>query len=74
MNSIDKISRDAKILVDSAKDNTTKNLIEAVQGGLIDLNQDQLGKILNVLSTSFDMGYQRSLPVFQNMIKKHVTG
>jgi len=74
MNSIDKISRDAKILVDSAKDNTTKNLIEAVQGGLIDLNQDQLEKILDVLSTSFDMGYQRSLPVFQNMIKKHVTG
>jgi hypothetical protein len=56
MNSVDKISRDAKILVDSAKDVTTKNLIEAVQGSLIDLNQDQLGKILNVLSTSFDMG------------------
>jgi hypothetical protein len=74
MNSVDKISRDAKILVDSAKDVTTKNLIEAVQGSLIDLNQDQLGKILNVLSTSFDMGYQRSLPVFQNMIKKHLVG
>ena len=74
MNSVDKISRDAKILVDSAKDVTTKNLIEAVQGSLIDLNQDQLGKILNVLSTSLDMGYQRSLPVFQNMIKKHITG
>jgi len=74
MNSVDKISRDAKILVDSAKDVTTKNLIEAVQGSLIDLNQDQLGKILNVLSTSFDMGYQRSLPVFQNMIKKHLAG
>jgi hypothetical protein len=74
MNNVDKISRDAKILIDSAKDTVTTNLIEAINTSLISLNQDQLGNILNIVSNSLDMGYQKSLPVYQNMIKKHITG
>lgn len=74
MNNLDKISRDAKILIDSAKDTVTTNLIEAVKTSLISLNQDQLVNILNIVSNSLDTGYQKSLPVYQNMIKKHITG
>jgi hypothetical protein len=74
MNNVDKISRDAKILIDSAKDTVTTNLIEAIKTSLISLNQDQLGNILNIVSTSLDTGYQKSLPVYQNMIKKHISG
>lgn len=74
MNNVDKISRDAKILIDSAKDTVSSNLVEALSSNLVDVSQDQLGKILSIVSTSLDSGYQKSLPVFQNMIKKHVVG
>lgn len=74
MNSVDKISRDSKILIDSAKDTVAKNLLEAAQNSIVDLNQEQLEKILSIVSVSLDMGYQRSLTVYQNMIKKHIEG
>jgi len=72
MNIIDKITRDSKILVDSAKDTISKNITTAVLQKKLDLNERQLTEILNLIEVSSSEGYQKSLSVYQNTIKKHL--
>lgn len=72
MNIIDKITRDSKILVDSAKDAISKNITTAVLQKKLDLNERQLTEILNLIEVSSSEGYQKSLSVYQNTIKKHL--
>ena len=72
MNTIDKISRDAKLLfVDSMKDAVSSNLVTAAKNGDISLTEDQLRHLINVFSLSVDQTYQKTLPSFQNTIKKY---
>lgn len=72
MNSLDLITRDSKILVDSARDCISGNLIKAVQSGDVSLNEDQIKSIISIINLSSTEGYQRALTVFQNTIKKHI--
>lgn len=72
MNKIDKIAKDSKMLIDSVKDTSAKNLLTAVRSGTISLNEEQLTKVIAVLNLSNEEGYQKALPVFQNAIKKYV--
>ena len=71
MNTIDKISRDAKILFDSMKDVVSNNVVMAAKNGDVNLTEDQLNKLINIFNLSVDQSYQRSLPNFQNTIKKY---
>ena len=72
MNSIDKISRDSKILIESAKDTVAANMLTASQNNQISVSDTQLQQIMNVLLLSIDEGYQKALPTYQNTIKKHL--
>lgn len=72
MNSIDKISKDSKILIESAKDCISSNLISLVSRKELNLDSAQVEKILNVINVSLDEGYQKALPYYQNTIKKHL--
>jgi len=72
MNSIDKISRDSKILIDSAKDNISTNLLTLVRNKEIDLSNDQVEKVINLVALSLDESFQKTLPFYQGMIKKYL--
>lgn len=72
MNSIDKISRDSKILIDSAKDSVTANLLTLLRNKELDLSKDQVEKIINLVSLSLDESFQKTLPFYQGMIKKYL--
>jgi hypothetical protein len=73
MNTIDKVSRDAKIFSDSISDTLVTNLLTANQDSSlgINLSEDQLSKVFRILNASIDQAYQKALPHFQNTIKKH---
>lgn len=72
MSNLNKILKDSKIIVDGAKDTLTSNIVEAKRSNLIDLNDQQLQRICDIISVSLDESFQKTLPVFHNMIKKHV--
>ena len=72
MNNSDKIAKDARILVDSVKDTLSANIVIAARNNTVDLNEVQLAKILAVINVSADEGYQKSVPTFQNMVKKYL--
>lgn len=72
MNSVDKITRDAKILVASARDTANSNLTIAAMGKHLNLTENQLKEVLRIIDMSFEEGYQKAINVFQNTIKKHI--
>lgn len=71
MNNVDKISRDSRILIDSAKDTVGANIVSMVKSNALNLEPAQLEKILSVINISLDEGYQKALPYYQNSIKKY---
>ena len=72
MNTVDKISRDAKLVVDSVKDSVVKNLTTTVHNKKLDLTDRQLAEVVKLIELSVNEGYQRSLNVFQNTVKKYL--
>lgn len=72
MNSVNKILRDSKILIDGAKDTVLSNLVEARRTNIIDATDEQLQKIFEVISVSIDESFQKSINVFHNMVKRHI--
>jgi len=72
MNTIDKIARDAKILVNSARDTANSNLATSLHEKKISLTENQLKEVMRILDVSFEEGYQKAVVVFQNTIKKHI--
>jgi hypothetical protein len=72
MNTVDKISRDAKLVVDSVKDSVVKNLTSTVYNKQLDLTENQLFEVVKLVEISVNEGYQRSLNVFQNTVKKYL--
>jgi len=69
MNNIDRVSRDSKILIESAKDVTASNLLSAVGSKLLQLDEAQLSKVISVVNMSIDEGYMKALPTFQRSVK-----
>jgi hypothetical protein len=72
MNNTDRVAKDAKILIDSAKDTATSNFLSAVKSNTVRLSEDQLKAVLTILNISLDEGYQKAVPTFQNMVKTYV--
>ena len=73
MNTVDKITKEAKIIIDSAKDTMDSNLVSAVREDSFGLREDQVSKLINLVNLLLDQSFQKSIPYFQNSIKKHLT-
>lgn len=71
MNNTDKVLKESRILVDSAKDTVAKNLLIAARSNTVSLTEDQLSKLISIVNISLDESYQRALPVFSISIKKY---
>jgi len=72
MSNLNKILRDSRILIDSAKDVVTTNIVEARSKGVIGMDDKQLQTLLDIVTLSIDESYQKSTHVFQNMVKRHI--
>ena len=72
MNTLDKLSRDVKLLIDSSKDLLSTNLVNASRNSNLDLTEKQLSTVIQILNFSLDEAYQRALPTYQNSIKKYI--
>ena len=72
MNKVDRISKDAKILIDSAKDTVSNNFVSAVKSSSLSLSESQLASVLNLVNVCLQEGYQKALPYFQNSVKRYV--
>lgn len=70
MNNVDKITRDAKILFDFTKDSLTKKLVLASSD--LGLTELQLGALTRLIEITVEESYQKSIPNYQNAIKKHL--
>ena len=69
MNSVDKISREAKIVLDATKDSVINNIVVASRSGTFEIDESQLAKLVQVVTLSFDDSLQKALPHFQNSIR-----
>lgn len=72
MNTVDKVTKEVKLVVDSAKDTTISNVIKYVRENSLQLTDVQVNGLLNLIGLSIDEGYQRSVTTFQNSVKKFV--
>lgn len=72
MNTVDKVTKEVKLVVDSAKDTTISNVIKYVRENSLQLTDVQVNGLLNLIGLSIDEGYQRSVATFQNSVKKFV--
>lgn len=72
MNSVDKISRDSRILIDSAKDTFVSNFLTMMRNKDLELSNDQVEKLISLVTLSLDESFQKTLPFYQTMIKKYL--
>ena len=72
MNTVDKISREAKLILDAMKDSVINNIVTASRSGTFQIEDSQLARLVQVVTLSFDDSAQKSLPHFQNSIKSLV--
>ena len=70
MNIHDSITKETQIIANSMKDSVNTSLFNALKEPTLGLKEDQLAKVLSLISLSLDQSYQRALPSFQNSIKK----
>lgn len=75
MNQVDKISKEALVLLNYAKDTAVANLTVANSKGQLDpkLEPAQLLAVIDVFTSSLSQGYQKGLGSFQNIVKEQVT-
>lgn len=75
MNQIDKISKEALLLLNYAKDTAIANLATANSSGALQpkLEPDQLVAVVNLLGSSLSQGYQRGLTTFQGVVKEQIS-
>jgi formiminotetrahydrofolate cyclodeaminase len=69
MNSVDKISRETKNLLESAKDALATNIVTAARSKNVTIDESQLPVLINLVNITIDETFQKSLPVYQNSIK-----
>jgi hypothetical protein len=70
MNTVDKISRDVKVVADSIKDTVTTNIIASAKAKNIDISEESLLSIVKLIDISASEGYTKSLRTFQKTIEK----
>jgi hypothetical protein len=67
MNKTDKIAKSTTLLIDSAKDNTNKNVINYVRTNKL-LDEKQLQNLVQLINVSISEGHQLALRTFQKSI------
>lgn len=72
MNNVDKISREAKMLLDSTRDNVIAGLIDASRTGKINIEPSDLPSLVQVVNLIFEDSSQKSISYFQNKLKNLV--
>ena len=68
MNTLDKVSKETKVLVDSIKDLISTNLLVAVRTKNVVVDESQLSRLISVVEASADEAFQRALPRFQKTV------
>ena len=69
MNTVDKITKEAKILIDSAKDTVDSNLALAAKDGSLSLREDQVSKLIDLVDQSFQRSFFSKWKFWQLMLK-----
>ena len=71
MNQIDKISKEALVLLQYAKDTAIANLASANSNKKLEpqLDGSQLAAVVNLMNLSLSQGFQKGLPSFQKSVK-----
>lgn len=72
MNTVDKISRDTKLVVDSIGDVISQKLLSARETGSLNLSDDQISSVIKLVNLSIGEGYQRAVPSFQKSISSYL--
>lgn len=72
MNTVDRITKETKIIIDSAKDTLESNFPLAIKDSSLNLREDQIKNLLDLVKLLLDQSFQRAVPSFQNSIKKYV--
>jgi len=70
MNEIDKISKDSRTLLESARDTFANNIVEAVKTKKFAVDEKSLQTIIAIANLSIDEGYQKALPSFQKSLRR----
>lgn len=70
MNKVDKVTKESRVLIETAKDTVGHDLIQPFrERGLSD---EQITSVVKLVNLALDQAYQKAVPAFQNSIKKHL--
>jgi len=69
MNKIDMVCKETKIFVNSIKDLTEVNVVNALKESTTSMTGEQVTNLLQVISLSIDEGYDRSYNVFRKSVE-----
>ena len=69
MNKIDMVCKETKIFVNSIKDLTEVNVVNALKENTASMTGEQVTNLLQVISLSIDEGYDRSYNVFRKSVE-----
>jgi hypothetical protein len=70
MNKQDKINKAGRALTSTVNETIITNLVSAQRSGAIDVTDDQLQKVLSLVSQSTEQGYHKGLKTFQSAVEK----
>jgi|APCry1669189101_1035198.scaffolds.fasta_scaffold91194_2 hypothetical protein len=73
MNKIDMVCKETKILVNSIKDLTEVNVVNALKENTAAMTGEQVTNLLQVISLSIEEGYDRSYSVFRKSVETSLT-
>lgn len=65
----DKISKSSWTLLETIKDSLTTNLTNAVRGGQLKIEANQMALLLTVIGASADEGYHRGHRTFMKVVE-----
>lgn len=69
MKKIEKITRDAKILTESAKDMTRENILSAIKSKALKIDESQIVLLMKIIEVSINDGYARATKSFQRSVE-----
>ena len=70
MNITDKINKAAWNLVESIRDTTTRSVVTLVTSKQIEIKPEDMQKLIAVISTTIEAGYQNGTRVFERTVNE----
>lgn len=65
-----KLRTDYKLAVDHIKDRVMMNVTEARRQGMYRIEEDELGRLINVINAAFDQGFSTSAAQIEKSIEE----